>query len=55
MVDYWKQRYLETLMKVEEAQSPGTQSAYVDLASYYHSMRRFCEARTSVSHYHSSY
>jgi len=55
MADYWKQRYIETLAKVEEAESPGTRSAYVDLASYYHSMRRFCETRTPVAHYHSAY
>jgi len=43
MADYWHNRYLQTLSKIDQAQSAAARSAYMDLAIHYKAMRRFCE------------
>lgn len=43
MTNYWNARYMETLAKIDQAQSAKTRSAYADLAAHYEAMRRLCE------------
>jgi len=43
MADYWHTRYLQALSKVEASESSKARSAYLDLASHYWAMKRFCE------------
>jgi hypothetical protein len=40
MAEYWQTRYLSALSKVEDATSPRTRSAYMDLAEHYKAMWR---------------
>jgi hypothetical protein len=53
MANYWEARYLVALSKANQAQSPQTKLAYIDLATHYQAMRRFCE-RAPVRAYQSA-
>jgi len=53
MSEYWHNRYLLALAKIDEAQSVQARSAYIDLAAHYRAMRQFCD-RSPVGGYRSA-
>ena len=48
MADYWKARYIETMLTVHETSSSPMRSTYLQLAEHYRAMARCAERRPLV-------